>query len=198
MRIAWWLLSFKLVWRGKGTKIFYTFTAMRIYLIGYMASGKSKFGRLLAKKLNYGFLDIDYLFEERFHISVFDFFEKYNENAFRKIERNLLNETIDMEDVVISTGGGTPCFFDNMKVIKQSGISIYLHWDVASLLMRLTLMKRKRPLLKDVPQNELKGKVTAQLAEREFYYRQADLIIKGQDIDLEALIKLIRDHTNSN
>lgn len=171
---------------------------MRIYLIGYMASGKSKFGRLLAKKLNYGFLDIDYLFEERFHISVFDFFEKYNENAFRKIERNLLNETIDMEDVVISTGGGTPCFFDNMKVIKQSGISIYLHWDVASLLMRLTLMKRKRPLLKDVPQNELKGKVTAQLAEREFYYRQADLIIKGQDIDLEALIKLIRDHTNSN
>ena len=90
---------------------------MRIYLIGYMASGKSNLGQLLAEKLGYSFIDLDYLFEERFRISVLDFFEKYDEDGFRKIERSILHETLEQDDVVISTGGGTPCFFDNMHFI---------------------------------------------------------------------------------
>ena len=103
--------------RCKGTKIIHNFTAMRIYLIGYMASGKSNLGQILAEKLDYSFVDLDYLFEERFRISVFDFFEKYDEDGFRKIEKSLLQETTGWDDVVVATGGGTPCFFDNMRVI---------------------------------------------------------------------------------
>lgn len=167
---------------------------MRIYLIGYMASGKSNLGRLLAENLNYRFIDLDYLFEERFRISILDFFEKYDEGVFRKIEQTLLHETIDMDDVVISTGGGTPCFFDNMDIIRQSGFSIYLCWEPHILANRLKTVKRKRPLLKDIPTNELAGKVTDQLIEREFYYNQADLIVKGEHFDLETLILLIRNH----
>lgn len=166
---------------------------MRIYLIGYMASGKSNLGKLLAEKLGYRFIDLDYLFEERFKISVLDFFKKYDEGAFRKIEQTLLHETTDIEDVVISTGGGTPCFFDNMRVIRRAGLSVYLCWQVPALVNRLIMVKRKRPLLMDIPPAELKGKITAQLADREYFYTQADFIIQGEEFDLESLLLLIRN-----
>ncbi len=166
---------------------------MRIYLIGYMASGKSNLGKLLAEKLGYKFLDLDYLFEERYRISVLDFFEKYDEDIFRKIEHALLWETIDYEDIVISTGGGTPCFFDNMEFIRKNGISIYLRWEVRSLVYRLKMVKRQRPLLKDIAPAELEGKVSAHLADRMIYYNQADIKIQGEDFELEILLLLIRN-----
>jgi shikimate kinase len=171
---------------------------MRIYLIGYMASGKSNIGRRLAEKLNFGFLDLDYLFEERFRISVLDFFEKYGEQVFRKIEQSILIETADLEDYVISTGGGTPCFFDNMEFIKQAGTSIYLEWEVPALVRRLKMVKRKRPLLKEIPPAGLESKVAEHLSQREFYYHQADFIISGEDIEPEDILQLIRNHINSN
>ncbi|MFZ4520391.1 MAG: shikimate kinase [Bacteroidales bacterium] len=175
-------------------KKIHTFTAVRIYLIGYMASGKSNFGRLLATKLGYAFIDLDYLFEERFRISVLDFFEKYDEQVFRKIERSLLHETLDMEDIVISTGGGTPCFFDNMDFIKYSGTSIYLYWTVPALVQRLRMVKRKRPLLKDVPPSDLEDKVIVHLAQRELFYTRADYTVQGEGFDLENLLKIISNH----
>ena len=165
---------------------------MRIYLIGYMASGKSNLGRILAGKLGYRFIDLDWLFEERYRISVLDFFEKYDELVFRKIERLLLHETIDLEDVVISTGGGTPCFYDNMDFIRQAGLSVYLLWDVPALVGRLKMVKRKRPLLKDIPPAELEEKVSAQLAQRGFFYNQADIVTKGENINLDDLLFQIR------
>ncbi len=165
---------------------------MRIYLIGYMASGKSNLGRHLASKLGYGFVDLDYLFEERYRISVLDFFEKYDEPAFRKIEQALLLETTELDDVVISTGGGTPCFFNNMEFIKHSGLSVYLLWEVPALVSRLKMVKRKRPLLKDIPPDELEGSVARQLAERSFYYTQADFTIRGFNMDMEALVQWVR------
>jgi shikimate kinase len=165
---------------------------MRIYLIGYMASGKSNLGRLLADKLGFMFIDLDYLFEERFRISVLDFFAKYDEGVFRKIEHSLLYETIDHDDVVISTGGGTPCYFDNMDIIKRAGISIYLSWELSSLVKRLKMVKRKRPLLKDIPPDELEEKVAEQLALREFYYNQADYVVKGEDFAMDDLVIQIK------
>lgn len=166
---------------------------MRIYLLGYMASGKTNLGRLLATKLAYDFIDIDYLFEERYRISVLDFFEKYDESTFRNLERMLLLETIHVENTVISTGGGTPCFFENMQCIRQSGISIYLRWDLAELVARLRLVKRKRPLLKDIPPTELEARVETQLMEREIYYNQADLVVNGRDLDPDNLVAMIRE-----
>jgi shikimate kinase len=173
-------------------KNFHTFTDMRIYLIGYMASGKSNLGWHLAEKLGYRFIDLDYLFEERYRISVLDFFEKYDEVAFRKLEQALLHETTVLEDVVVSTGGGTPCFFDNMQVIRQAGISVYLYWEIPALVSRLKMVKRKRPLLKDVPVRELEQKVSVQLNQRAFYYNQADLVVNGADFDADKLLPMIK------
>ena len=175
----------------KGTNKIHNFTAMRIYLIGYMASGKSNLGQLLAAKLGYSFVDIDYLFEERFRISVLDFFEKYDEDGFRKIEQSLLAESTGWDQVVISTGGGTPCFFNNMSVIRESGVSVYLQWEVDKLVQRLNLVKRKRPLLKDIPAVELASRVAVQLREREFYYKQADFVMDAATLDMDALAAMI-------
>ncbi len=166
---------------------------MRIYLIGYMASGKSNLGRQLAEKLNVQFIDLDYLFEERYKISVLDFFEKYDEQAFRIIERSLLAETTQIEDVVISTGGGTPCFFDNMEVIKMAGTSIYLNWELPALLARLKMVKRKRPLLKNIPAGDLEITVAAQLRDRSYFYNQADIIMAGENCDVESLLEKLRN-----
>jgi shikimate kinase len=179
-------------WGCKGTKFIHTFTAMRIYLVGYMASGKSNLGRQLAGKMGYEFVDTDYLFEERFRISVVDFFEKYDEGAFRKIEQSLLHETAGMDDTVISTGGGTPCFFDNMDFIKRSGISVYIWWDSRDLADRLLKVKRKRPLLKDIAPDLIGQTVDQHLEERAFYYEKADIIVPGNTIDIDNLADQIR------
>jgi shikimate kinase len=177
--------------RAKVLKIIHTFTAVRIYLIGYMASGKTHLGRKLAEKLGYGFVDLDQLFEERYRISVKDFFGKYDEWAFRSIERSLLVETTGLENVVVATGGGTPCFFDNMDVIRKSGFSIYLRWEVPDLVRRLHGVKKKRPLLKDTPPEELEGKVRDALDQRSVFYEQANLVVSGSDADPAELMALI-------
>src|ERR1039457_4700587 len=101
------------------------FGVMRVYLIGYMGSGKSRTGSEVASLLNWQFTDLDDLFEERYKISVLDFFEKYDEASFRNIERNLLHDTIDNDNIIISTGGGTACSFDNMDFINLHGTSVY-------------------------------------------------------------------------
>jgi shikimate kinase len=166
---------------------------MRIYLTGYMASGKSNLGRLVAEKLGFSFIDLDDMFEARFRISVLDFFDRYDEDAFRRIERSLLDETTRMVQTVISTGGGTPCFYDNMDVIKRAGISIYLRWPVTALTERLKVVKRKRPLLRDLSSAELEEKVKLQLSQREIYYKQADIVIDGQELDPGSLLLLITE-----
>jgi shikimate kinase len=164
---------------------------MRIYLVGYMASGKSNIGRLLAEKLGYDFLDLDHVFEERYRISVPDFFDKYDEKAFRYLERLILHDTVKHDNVVIATGGGTPCFFNNMQFIRKSGFSVYLSLPVQSLVKRLAALRRKRPLLKHIPASELAAKVTAHLAEREQFYNLADIQVPGEEPDLELLIREI-------
>jgi shikimate kinase len=166
--------------------------AVRIYLIGYMASGKSNLGRKLAPRLGYGFVDLDELFEERFKISVLDFFEKYDEQAFRNIERHLLLETREMQNIVVSTGGGSPCYFDNLSVIKSAGISVYLEWDVPALVNRLNTIRRKRPLLKDIPAPGLAEKIESDLSQRNYFYRQADFTIQGESFDEDKLVALLR------
>jgi shikimate kinase len=161
---------------------------MRIYFIGYMASGKSCLGQKAATSLGYSFADLDALFEERFRISVSDFFEKYGEDRFRKIEQELLYSTLQLENTLISTGGGTPCFFDNMDLISRSGISVYLQWTPDTLSGRLSQIKMKRPLLKDLTRPQLEQKVKKQLTEREHWYKRADIIFEPEKETFDALI----------
>ncbi len=168
------------------------FDAVRVYLIGYMGSGKSRTGGEVAAKMDWRFTDMDDLFEEKYRISVLDFFEKYDENSFRNIERKLLHETILEDNMIIATGGGTPCFFDNMDFINNNGTSIYLKPDIALLINRLRIVRKKRPLLKDVRLENLVDFVHQQLVERELFYTKAHFTIEGADISADNIINLIK------
>ena len=167
---------------------------MRIYFVGYMGSGKSRMGQEVASSLEYGYTDLDDLFEERYRISILDFFEKYAEEAFRKLEQTLLHETILAENIVVSTGGGTACSYDNMDFIKKSGISFYLKQEPALLASRLNTIRMKRPLLKNIRPAGLERHITLQLAEREPFYKKADYTLSGSDINKERIVELIRHH----
>ena len=165
---------------------------MKIYLLGYMASGKSKLGKELSGMTGLSFVDLDEVFEEKYRIGIVDFFDKYGDTAFRQIEHQLLLETEFLENTIIATGGGTPCSDENIRFIKAHGISIYIEMDVADLTGRLKSVKRKRPLLKNVPLDDLEQFIRNQLVEREPYYLQADHIIEGPVDELEALADLIK------
>ena len=165
---------------------------MRVFLVGYMGSGKTGTGKELAAKAGYPFLDIDEMIEERYRISVLDFFDKYGEETFRKIERSILLETLDIPDIIIATGGGTPCFFDNMEIIRQNGTCIYLRMEPDELIARLAGIRKKRPLLKDKSREELDSYIRSQLSEREFFYRRAHHIVSQGEGAVEAIMKIFR------
>lgn len=167
---------------------------MRIYLLGYMGSGKTTVGRQLAKMLNFEHVDLDVLFEEEYKITIFDFFAKYDEDSFRLIEHNLLQKTFDLENHVISTGGGTPCFFENISLINQHGISVYIKMHPKSLFFRLLNSKRTRPLTSGLDEVSLLKSIEKKLAGREKFYNQAQIIIKGEDIDVAALARILKSH----
>lgn len=172
---------------------------MIVYLIGYMGCGKSSIGVKLAKKLNYKFVDLDDLIEEKEERSISQIFETEGESGFRGLERKYLKSTFELKNTVVSTGGGTPCFYDNMVQMNQKGLSIYLYMDVSSLAFRLTNAKKKRPLIEGLMESELKEFIAQQLSEREIYYESAKMIISSFGFnakkmeELEELIYSFKD-----
>lgn len=167
---------------------------MRIFLIGYMGAGKSTIGRKLATKLGFEFIDLDDYFESHYKISVHTFFDKYDETAFRNIESELLLKVCNLNDVVISTGGGTPCFNQNMNTILNNGLTIYVKMSVASLYHRLKNTKRIRPIIRKLEDNELSEFIQNQLAQRSEFYEKAHLVLKGEDFKIESAIQEIELH----
>ena len=167
---------------------------MRIVLVGYMGSGKSTLGKKLASKLGFSFYDTDQIIEEQYKISIYNFFEKYEEDVFRKIEYDVLKNTLIHNNAVISTGGGTPCFRNNMDIINKNSYSVYIKMHIDSIETRLINSKKSRPLLKDISQDNLKAFIEKQLLEREKYYNQANLIIKGENLDINYLIESLKNH----
>ncbi len=161
--------------------------ANRVFLIGYMGSGKSTIGKKLAKKMQYSFVDLDKYIEQKHSGCISDIFSQKGEDIFRKMEREALEELIAIDNVVISLGGGTPCFFDNMKVIRENGVSVYLKMPASALLQRLQNAKVERPLLKGLGENEKLEFIEQQLGERENYYLGADLIFSGFNLSVDKL-----------
>ncbi|MGQ1890123.1 shikimate kinase [Thermophagus sp. OGC60D27] len=147
-----------------------------IYLTGFMGSGKSTFGSLLAKTLNREFIDLDLFIEKQEGESISSLFSKYGENEFRKKEHKALLSTGEMKNVVIATGGGTPCFFDNMSFMNRHGITIYLKVDPEHLLKRLLPARSKRPLIAEKEESELRQFINTRLSERSPYYHQSHII----------------------
>ena len=163
-----------------------------IFLVGYMGSGKTSTGRKLANKLNWQFLDLDVLFEEKYRISIANFFSKYDEMLFRTLEHDLLKQNLHHKNMVLSMGGGTPCFHDNMQLLNDNGLTIYIRMSAGALFERLSNAKRPRPVVKDLAGDDLRKHISQQLAERETYYNQAHIIIPGINLDLEELMIQIK------
>jgi len=162
---------------------------MRIYLIGYMFSGKTTVGHKLALRLGYEWLDLDQLFECVFHTSIPIFFKRYGEEAFRKLEQKMLHSTADKDNIVISTGGGTPCHFDNMEWINSHGTSVYFDVTVETLLRRAQNSKKPRPLFAGMTDDERSAFIRQQLQARTTYYRKANIIFPADDPDINALTR---------
>ena len=145
----------------------------RIILIGYMGSGKTTVGKALSKETGMMFYDLDWYIESRMRKSVSQIFAEKGEEKFRQMEYNMLHEVAEFEDVIISCGGGTPCFFDNMDYLNQQGDVVYLKATPETLYKHLLMAKVDRPLLKGKNPDELIAYITEHLKEREPFYEKA-------------------------
>ncbi len=145
----------------------------RIILIGYMGAGKTTLGRQIAKDTGLMFYDLDWYIQNRMHRTVQQIFAESGESVFRTIERNMLHEVAEFENVVISCGGGTPCFFDNMDYLNAQGDTVYLKAEPEVLCAHLKMGKGVRPLLLNKTPEEVECFVKAQLKEREAFYSKA-------------------------
>ena len=149
----------------------------RIILIGYMGAGKTTIGRQLALALGLQFYDLDWYIEMRYHKKVSEIFAEQGEEHFRDLERRMLHEVAEFEDVVISCGGGTPCFGDNMQYMNQQAETVYLKLEPEVLAMHLSMGRTVRPLILNKTGDELLSYIKETLKEREPFYTQARHIV---------------------
>ncbi len=169
----------------------------RIILIGYMGAGKTTVGRQLAMNLGLQFYDLDWYIEMRYHTRVADIFAEKGEEGFREIERNMLHEVAEFEDVVVSCGGGTPCFFDNMEYMNSLADTVYLKATPEVLAMHLRMGKVERPLIKGKSDEELLAYIKESLAKREPFYTQAKHVLDVSLLDnyekIKTSVKLLKE-----
>ena len=172
---------------------------MVVVLLGYMASGKSTIGKILAKNLNYTFIDLDNYIVEKENLTVPEIFKQKGEIYFRKLETNYLKELLSLSNnVVLSLGGGTPCYSNNMDSILQTEnvTSIYLKASIENLVSKLENKKAKRPLVAHLKTKEdLTEFIGKHLFERSYFYNQAELVLttdrkKKKDIIEEIILRL--------
>ena len=162
---------------------------MRIFLIGYMGSGKTSLGEKLAYKLEHEFIDLDAHIEKEEGRTISQIFEEDGEDYFRKLERVYLHRIIDKEDVIISTGGGTPCFFDNMEQMNEYGKTIYINMHPKALIPRLKSSAVTRPLLEGKDEKEMLDYIFQSLRERERDYNKAHKVVTGYNLTAQKLEK---------
>ncbi len=167
---------------------------MRIYLIGFMGSGKTSFGRRLARKLDYDFVDIDQEVESLAGQKVAGVFAERGEEGFRNLECEVLRRTAQSSGVVVATGGGTPCYHNNMDFMLEHGVTVYLKMSPLSLYRRLEMARKERPLLKGLKGEELLQLIENTLSQREGVYNRSHCIIKGETVRPRQVISLIFGH----
>lgn len=162
----------------------------RIIIIGYMGAGKTTVGKALAKELGMTFYDLDWYIESRMRKTIPQIFEEKGEEGFRKIENTMLHEVAEFEDVILSCGGGTPCFFDNMEYLNRQGHTVYLKASPDVLYKHLKMGRIERPLLKDKTQEEMQLFIEKQLEEREPHYLKAKNVLDVSLMDNYEKIKI--------
>ena len=173
---------------------------MRIFLTGYMASGKTTLGKAYAKACGLSFIDLDWYIEERMHSSIRDIFAMRGEDGFRQIERNMLLEVSEFENVVVACGGGTPCFFDNMEIMNSRGITVFLDASQDVLFCRLKQAAANRPLVAGKSDDELRQTIAEGLERRMSFYSKAVIKLDGSRLEsrvqIEETVEILRNLIN--
>ena len=163
-----------------------------------MGSGKTTLGRALAAEIGIPFIDLDHYIEKRYCKTIAQLFAEKGEEGFREIERRILHEVGEFEDVIISTGGGTPCFFDNMEYMNAQGTTVFLEASVDVIYTRLTIARTQRPLVAGKTEEELRRYITDMLELRTPYYRQASHTFCANRLEdicqVEESVKLFKKH----
>ena len=162
---------------------------MKIFLVGFMGCGKSYWGKKLSEKIHIPFFDLDGKIEEQEGKSIAQIFAENGEEYFRMVEKETLYMiTESHESFILATGGGTPCFFNNIDYIKKAGIAVWINCSVDCLYSRLQKEKDKRPLLNAIPDGELKSFIVKKYSTRKIYYQQAQIIAHDETMDLDKLV----------
>lgn len=158
-----------------------------------MGCGKSTLGRTLASELKLTFIDLDSFLEEKYFKTIPQIFAEEGEESFRRKERNVLEEVCSFDNVILATGGGAPCFFDNMDLMNNAGFCVFLDVEISSLVNRLIHAKTERPLIKGKSPEELHVFIEGLLAKRRPYYEKARYILKGSEITPAQVVELLGD-----
>ena len=174
-------------------KTFFKHMKRKLFLIGFMGSGKSTLGKLLSEKLNISHFDLDIFIEKEEKESIVDIFRKNGEMYFRNLEKKYLKKLIAKENFIISTGGGTPIHNKMMELMLQNGTVIYLKCSESILFDRLKENKNKRPLLSNLSQNNLQNFITKTLTKREEIYEKSEKIFfNNNKKDMKRILNTLR------
>ncbi len=162
---------------------------MKIVLLGYMASGKSIIAKELAKKTNLKWIDLDFYIEEKENLKIQDIFKIHGEIRFRTLENKYLKELLTSKsDFILSLGGGTPCYANNLQIIQQYSKSIFLKASIDTLFDRLINDKDSRPLISNIAESILKEFIAKHLFERNQYYNMADIIYTVDNKNVNEIV----------
>lgn len=162
-----------------------------------MGSGKSTMGRSLSSLLNLTLIDLDHYLENKYHKTIPQIFAEEGEDSFRRKEQTVLHEVSSFENVILATGGGAPCFFDNMEVMNNTGICIFLDVDTEELVERLMHAKTERPIIKGKSKDELYGFIEQMMEKRRPFYEKARYILKGKNLEPQQIINIIGKYENN-
>ena len=162
---------------------------MKIFLIGFMGSGKTHWGEKLAQKLGLPFFDLDRQIEEKEGKSINQIFSEQGEEHFRLLEKDVLHLLAEShESFVMACGGGTPCYYNNIAYMKKNGTVYWLHCSVDCLYKRLVAEKDKRPLIRDLSNEQLHSYIVKKYADRKIFYEQATAKVSDDNLTLERLV----------
>jgi shikimate kinase len=170
---------------------------MKLYFIGYKCSGKTTTGSLLATKLGLDFIDLDNYIEKKYDKTIPDLFILNDELMFRQIERKAFLEVSDKDNFVLATGGGFPCWFNNMELLKQSGVTIYLKVNANILYNRMRIVSSHRPILKGQRGYALRHYIKMLTSKHEHIYNQAHITHENNVMEIDSLMEKITTYNNA-
>ena len=165
---------------------------MKIFLIGFMGSGKTHWGRLLSQKLGIPFFDLDEQVTEHAGKTIVEIFAEEGEEHFRLREKDVLHIITESHDAfVMACGGGSPCYFNNIEYMNQAGTTVWINTPLITLYYRLTLEKDKRPLIKNLTNDQLRSFISRKFGDRKIYYEQAGVTVDDEPLQLDHLIQKV-------